>query len=58
MIAGRVLSQGYPHVKTDFYIVGDNIYFGELTFFNGSGYEKTELDSFNLQLGQRLLLPC
>ena len=34
------LSAGIPHLRTDFYIVGDKIYVGEMTFFHGSGLGK------------------
>ena len=34
------LSQGIPFVRVDFYDVEDKIYFGELTFFPGSGFEE------------------
>lgn len=45
------LSAGIPHVRTDFYSVDDKIFFGELTFFHGSGYEKFRPDGLDLQLG-------
>ena len=53
----RKLSAGIPHVRSDFFIVNNKIYFGELTFFHGSGYEKTIPDSFNKTLGDWLVLP-
>ncbi|KAA5411655.1 glycosyl transferase, partial [Bacteroides cellulosilyticus] len=30
-------SEGIPHVRTDFYCINDNLYFGELTFFHEAG---------------------
>ncbi len=32
-----ILSQGFPHVRVDFYDVNGRIYFGELTFYHWSG---------------------
>ena len=53
----RALSQGIPHVRTDFYIIGDRIYFGEMTFFHGSGLEHITPHEFDIQMGDWLKLP-
>ncbi len=45
------LSVGYPHLRVDLYNINGNIYFGELTFFHGSGHEKFTPDEWNLKLG-------
>lgn len=45
------LSLGVPHLRTDFYIVDNKIYFGELTFFHGSGMEEIKPLEFDRQLG-------
>lgn len=45
------LSAGFVHVRTDFYIIGTKIYFGELTFFHGSGFEKFTPESFGDEVG-------
>ena len=34
----RKLSAGYPHLRVDWYYVNKRMYFGELTFFDGSGF--------------------
>ena len=34
-----VLSQGAPELRVDFYLINGQIYFGELTFFDGSGFD-------------------
>jgi hypothetical protein len=34
----EILAEGIPHVRVDWYIVNDHLYFGELTFFDGSGF--------------------
>ena len=33
------LSQGVPQLRVDWYSVSGRLYFGELTFFDGSGFE-------------------
>lgn len=51
------LSEGIPFVRVDLYNVSGRIYFGELTFFPGSGltpYTDVEADKL---LGSRLHLP-
>jgi hypothetical protein len=53
----RTLSQNIPHVRTDFYSIADRIYFGELTFYHGSGYERFTPESLNVELGECLVLP-
>jgi hypothetical protein len=53
----RKLSVGIPHVRTDFYIVNSKIYFGELTFYHGSGVEKFTPEEFGIEVGSWLKLP-
>lgn len=53
----RKLSEGIPHVRTDFYVINEKIYFGELTFFHGSGMQKFEPESFEIEMGNWLTLP-
>lgn len=50
------LSKGFKFVRTDFYIVQDRIYFGEMTLFHGSGFEKFSPESYNYQFGELLVL--
>ena len=40
LFLSRNLSAGIPHLRTDFYIVNDKLYVGEMTFFHGSGLGK------------------
>lgn len=51
------LSEGIPHVRVDFYIVRDHIYFGELTFYHGSGSEEFRPDGFGREVGSWLRIP-
>lgn len=53
----RTLSKGIPFVRVDFYSNGDRIYFGEMTFFPGSGLSRFYPDEYDSVLGQRLKLP-
>lgn len=45
------LSKKFPHVRVDLYNIAGNIYFGELTFYDGSGYMTYTPDSFDEDLG-------
>lgn len=50
-IAG-CLSKDFPHVRVDLYNIDGRIYFGELTFYDGSGYMTFNPDSFDEVMGQ------
>lgn len=50
MLASK-LSAGMPHVRVDLYVINNNIYFGELTFYHGSGYEKFSSEKMGKFLG-------
>jgi hypothetical protein len=45
------LSADFPEVRVDLYNVDGVIYFGEMTFYDGSGYMQFSPDSFDYQLG-------
>jgi hypothetical protein len=51
------LSERFPHIRVDFYNINGNIYFGEMTFFNASGYFTFEPDSFDYDIGSSFVLP-
>jgi len=53
-----ILSEGIPHVRVDLYETNGNIYFGELTFFDGSGMDKLEPETWDFRLGDMLTLPA
>lgn len=46
------LSEGFPHVRIDMYNVEGKIYFGEFTFYDGSGYQSYVPDDFDFELGR------
>jgi hypothetical protein len=52
-----ILSKNFPEVRVDLYSIRGKIYFGELTFFDGSGYFKFEPDKFDFILGKEFKLP-
>ncbi len=45
------LSKNIPYVRVDFYEVDNQIYFGELTFFHGSGFEEITPIEWDYTLG-------
>ena len=53
----EILSEGIPHVRVDLYLSNDKIYFGELTFFDGSGFDKIEPIGWDYKLGSWIKLP-
>lgn len=53
----KKLSSPFIHVRCDFYIVNGKIYFGELTFTNGAGFDKIKPHEFDLLLGSYIDLP-
>ena len=52
-----ILSKGYPHVRVDFYVINDKIYFGELTFHHDGGFVQLEPDEWNITFGEWIKLP-
>lgn len=51
------LSSGFPHVRVDLFNIDGEIIFGELTFFNASGYFEFVPDEFDYKLGSKFVLP-
>lgn len=51
------LSEGIPHVRIDLYNVNGKIYFGEMTFFHGSGMEVFTPREWDFIFGQMIKLP-
>lgn len=46
------LSSPFPESRIDLYNVDGNIYFGEITFFDGSGYMRFSPDEFDAEMGR------
>lgn len=53
----RKLSKGLPFVRTDFYCIDEKIFFGEITFFPGSGFMTFDPEKMNTILGKQINLP-
>lgn len=53
----EVLSKESPFVRVDFYEADGKIYFGELTFFPGSGMEAFQPEEWDYKLGDWITLP-
>jgi hypothetical protein len=51
IIIAEQLSQDFPFVRVDLYLIKGHVYFGELTFYPGSGYEGFVPDQFDIELG-------
>lgn len=51
------LSEGISHVRIDFYQTPSGIYFGEITFFDGSGFDAIEPIEWDYKIGSWIKLP-
>lgn len=51
------LSKPFPHARIDFFVIGGGIYIGEITFFNGAGYDMVTPDAYNKAMGDCIKLP-
>lgn len=53
----EILGEKFPEARIDFYDVDGKIIFGEITFFDGSGYMSYVPDEFDNILGEKFVLP-
>lgn len=53
----RKLSKDIPYVRTDFYSIGEKLYWGELTFFNEAGMGAFRPEEWDERLGKLVVLP-
>lgn len=51
------LSKGIPHVRIDFFEVGDKVFFGEMTFFHWGGTMPFDPVEWDYVFGQWIILP-
>ncbi|MBQ1783464.1 MAG: glycosyltransferase [Gammaproteobacteria bacterium] len=56
LMIAKTLSAGFPFVRVDLYNVSGKPYFGELTFYHASGYQKIMPVSFRIELGNSISL--
>ena len=54
--SARTLSAPFEFVRADFYVLGDKVYFGELTFTPAGGMDNNRLPETNLLFGSMLKL--
>ena len=54
----ETLAKDFPHVRVDLYNNCGKVYFGELTFYGGSGYDIYDPDSFDFEIGSKFILPA
>lgn len=52
----KILSKDIPFVRVDMYVINNQIYFGELTFFHNSGFVSIHPDEWNQKLGDWIQL--
>lgn len=52
----KILSKGHSHIRVDLFDVDDNIYFGELTFFDNSGFDTDISYETDLKWGKKIIL--
>lgn len=57
VICAEKLSKPFPEARIDLYDVNNKILFGEITFFDGSGYMTYDPDSFDYEMGKWFVLP-
>jgi hypothetical protein len=53
----EMLAKDIPFVRVDFYEIEDKIYFGELTFYPGAGFENFYPEIWDRKLGDMITLP-
>ena len=51
------LAERIPFVRVDFYEVAGELYFGEMTFYPGSGFEEFDPEEWDERLGRCIELP-
>lgn len=47
----KKLSKNIPFVRIDFYDINGRLYFGEITFFPGGGFEEFTPEKWDYELG-------
>lgn len=51
------LSEGFPHVRVDFYEANGQVYFGEMTFYHFGAIVPFETEEWDKKIGDWLVLP-
>ncbi|WP_321345693.1 ATP-grasp fold amidoligase family protein [uncultured Draconibacterium sp.] len=53
----EVISKRFSYVRIDFYLFKEKVYFGEITFHHGGGYESFFPNEYDTRFGELLKLP-
>lgn len=53
----NVLASPFPTCRIDFFAFEDRFYIGEITFFNGAGFDNVNPPEYNLKMGNWIRLP-
>ncbi|NLB65700.1 MAG: glycosyltransferase [Lentisphaerae bacterium] len=53
----EVLAEGFPLARIDLYYCRGRVFFGEVTFFHGGGFERFEPGEYDLMYGEMVPLP-
>lgn len=53
----ELLANGFPHIRVDWYMIDNRLYFGEMTFFDGSGLAPWDRYEDDLLMGSWITLP-
>lgn len=56
IVLAEKIAYGIPQLRVDFYLVNNRIYFGETTFFDGSGFDRIEPYDWDIRLGKYINL--
>lgn len=51
------ITKDFPFARVDFYTINHKLYFGEVTFYPASGFEKFIPEKFDEQMGEWIRLP-
>lgn len=54
----KILSKDIPHVRVDFYVSNNQVYFGEYTFHHGGGAMKVSPYCYDLKWGNYIDISC
>ena len=57
LVLSENLSKSIAHVRIDWYVINERLYFGEITFFDGSGFTPFQREKDDLLLGSWINLP-
>ncbi len=56
LCCARELAKPFAHARVDFYVIQDTFYIGEITFFNGAGFDIPSPPEFARQMGDWIIL--